>query len=142
MDKQNEQKIVAQFARIYEDWPKGQLKVSESPDFILKINHRKAIGIELTELKGQDFVNHTGRLIDPSKLFDYLKLSIESKEEKLLLYQKQKLHRIWLLIHVPELRNRISFHLDNKLSNLDFDSGFDRIFLLETRGNNLWELSA
>ncbi len=119
-----------------------KLVAGESPDFMLKLGPRKAIGIELTELKGQDFINHTGRLVDPSELIENLKETIESKDEKLSLYRKHKLYRIWLVIHVADLKSQINFQLGNKLANIDFYSGFDRVFLLESKAGLLWELSA
>jgi len=48
--KQLEILIVNYFRVCYEDFPKGQLKPSESPDFILKMKNRHETGIELTRL--------------------------------------------------------------------------------------------
>ena len=48
--KQLEILIVNYFRVCYEDFPKGQLNPSESPDFILKMKNRHELGIELTRL--------------------------------------------------------------------------------------------
>ena len=48
--KQLEILLVNYFRVCYEDFPKGQLSPSESPDFILKMKNRYEIGIELTRL--------------------------------------------------------------------------------------------
>ncbi|WP_372773680.1 hypothetical protein [Mangrovibacterium sp.] len=141
MDKKNEHIILQQFARLWDNFPKGRIVPAESPDFILKINHKKAIGIELTELKGQDFINHTGRLVNPLYLIDHLKETIDAKQEKLILYRRKRLFQIWLLIHLAELRGTVSFNLKNKLDNLKLYSGFDRIFLLETRNDRVVEIT-
>ena len=141
MDKRNEQLVVQQFAGLLEDWPKGKLRATESPDFILRVSPRKAIGIELTELKGQDFINHTGRLINPADVMENLRKTVAAKDEKLVLYQRKRLFQIWLLIHVQELKSLVSFNLNNKLDLLEFHSGFDRIFLLETTPGRLTELA-
>jgi len=139
MDKQNEQKIVQQFVRLCTDLPNGKLVSGESPDFLLKINRRQAIGIELTELKGQDFLQHTGMLQNPGDIIHHLYDTIEAKEEKLILYRRKKLMQIWLVIHIDAL-GQVNFRLGNKVGHLNFDSGFDRIFLLVTAPERLYEL--
>lgn len=48
--KQLEILLVNYFRVCYEDFPKGQLIPSESPDFIIKMKNRHEIGIELTRL--------------------------------------------------------------------------------------------
>lgn len=141
MDKRNEQVIVQQFAALFGDFPKGRLKAGESPDFVLRVSPRRAIGIELTELKGQDFVNHTGRLLNPADVLLNLRATIAAKDEKLALYRRKKLNEIWLLIHVEELWSQVGFNLNNKLSRFDCRSGFQRIFLLETTPLRLTELT-
>lgn len=140
MDKQHEKQILQQFALLCDEFPKGKLVAGESPDFVVKISTRRAIGIELTGLKGQDFVNRTGKLIDPTEIIANIQDTIAAKVEKLYLYQRKKLFEIWLLIHVEALKSEINFNFQNKLENLDFSSGFDRVFLLETRNNQFYEL--
>lgn len=140
MDKQNERRLVEQFMQLCDDFPKGKLVVAESPDFLLKISRKKAIGIEVTELKGQGFVQQSGRLKNPDELILNLKESIAAKEEKLVLYRQNKLHEVWLLIHLERL-DKINFNFQNKLDKLDFDSGFDRLFLLISSKSQLFELN-
>ncbi len=48
--KQLEILLIHYFRACYEDFPKGQLNPSESPDFIIKMKNRHEIGIELTRL--------------------------------------------------------------------------------------------
>jgi hypothetical protein len=48
--KQLEILLVNYFRTCYEDFPKGQLSPSESPDFIVKMKNRHKLGIELTRL--------------------------------------------------------------------------------------------
>ncbi len=123
------------------DLPKGKLLAGESPDFLLRINRKKAIGIELTELKGQNFLQQSGQLRNPEELIQNLTKTIDSKEEKLIIYRKKKLHRLWLLIHLEQLED-VSFNFQNKLDKLLFDSGFDRLFLLISSKARLFELNA
>ncbi len=139
MDKQNERRLVEQFMQLYEDFPKGKLVVGESPDFLVRMNRKKAIGIEVTELKGQGFVQQSGRLKNPDELIQKLKESIGAKEEKLALYRQNRLYEVWLLIHLERL-DKINFNFQNKLDNLDFDSGFDRLFLLISSKSQFFEL--
>ncbi len=141
MDKANERRIVQQFAKLYDDFPKGKLIASESPDFLVRPSVRKLIGIELTELAGQDFVNHTGSLLHPTEVLDRVQETIAAKEEKLVLYRQKKLFEIWLLIHVQTLTAEINFNVKNKLENFPFNSGFDRVFLLEAGKPLLVELT-
>ena len=136
--KETERITLNMFIRLYEEFPNGKVIAGESPDFLLKINTRKTIGIELTELKGQDFLNHTGSLIDPTNLFLNIKDTISCKERKLYLYRKNSLCQIWLLIHLNRLAVPANFNIKNKFEKLDSESGFDRIFLLETGREKLY----
>lgn len=62
--KQLEILIVDFFRSAYPDFPKGKLKASESPDFVLDIASRKKIGIELTRLYFDDFYNGENEVSD------------------------------------------------------------------------------
>lgn len=138
--KDIEQTVLNTFIRLFDELPKGKIVPGESPDFLLKIKPRKAIGIELTELKGQDFLNHTGSLIEPQNALIHIEHTIRAKEEKLYLYRKKKLYQLWLLIHLHSLSPGVNFRLGNKLNKLNFNSGFDRIFLIELARERLYEL--
>lgn len=62
--KQLEILIVDFFRSAYPDFPKGKLKASESPDFVLDIDLREKIGIELTRLYFDDFYNGENEVSD------------------------------------------------------------------------------
>lgn len=62
--KQLEILIIEYFRSVYPDFPKGKLKASESPDFVLDIAPRKKIGIELTRLYFDDFYNSENKVSD------------------------------------------------------------------------------
>ncbi|WP_423130581.1 hypothetical protein [Gaoshiqia sp. Z1-71] len=138
--KINEQVVLNTFMKLMDDFPAGKIVPGESPDFLLKLKPRKAIGIELTELKGQDFHNHTGRLIEPGNALFHIRNTILAKEEKLHLYKKKKLWQLWLLIHLEALTPNLNFRIENKLDQLHLNSGFDRIFLIELARNRLYQL--
>ena len=139
--KHIEQAILSKFISLFTEFPKGKVAPTESPDFLLRINTKKAIGIELTELKGQDFLNHTGSLTEPANVLFYIENTIESKERKLYLYRKKRLYQLWLLIHVYSFGPAISFKMENKLDQLMINTGFDRIFLLEINSERLYEFN-
>lgn len=120
MNQKDEEKLVMEFFRKnYPDFPKGKLKASESPDFILKISPKKSIGIELTQLyKSRELIND-------------LLILIEKKEEKIPLYQNMHLSELWLIIYADEALNKINFNLRNKMENLGISSKFDKVFLFD-----------
>jgi|GEM_PF-426211 len=137
--KSIEQVVLHKFIGLFQEFPAGRITAGESPDFLLRANTGKAIGIELTELRGQDFLNHTHGLIEPRNILYYIEKTIQSKEKKIYLYRKNKLFQLWLLIHLDSFGPAINFKLENKLTNLHIHSGFDRIFLLELTSEKLFE---
>lgn len=52
--KQLEILIIDYFRSVYDDFPKGKLKASESPDFLMDTSPKNKIGIELTRLYFDD----------------------------------------------------------------------------------------
>jgi hypothetical protein len=132
--KQTESLIINLFRKHYPGFPKGSLKPSESPDFILGITPRQKIGIELTSLHPY-FIN--------SELLSYenIQACLEAKNEKLRLYRKKKLNEYWLIISVNDLFswNRIRMH--NKLIIWVFKTGFNHVFLFNTIDGHVLELN-
>jgi hypothetical protein len=47
---QEEWLVMRSFRENYPEFPKGKLTKSESPDFLLKLNHSKSIGIEISRI--------------------------------------------------------------------------------------------
>ena len=132
--KQNELVIINLFREHFSDFPKGSLKPSESPDFILGITPRWKIGIELTSL--HPYFSDTELLS-----YENITACLEAKNEKLRLYQKKKLNEYWLIISVNDLHswNRINIH--NKLIIWVFNTGFNRVFLFNTIDCKVLELN-
>ena len=135
--KQHEKKVFQLFKNLTDDFPKGKVIQNESPDFLLRLNPKKAIGIELTELRGQTFHENQGHFENPDLLFQHIENTISAKEEKIYLYQKVKPVELWLLIHIQSFHGKLNFHYRNKLSNWSFTSSFDRIYLLEIKNKSL-----
>jgi len=142
-----EEYIIELFRNEYNNFPKGKLIKTESPDFILKESPKKAIGIELTKLHGPTFKKEKTHFT--SKLHGYqppeftkknIEYTISSKDEKLPIYKKKMLSQIWLLITADLNESPVTFNLTNKLENWNFFSGFHKVFLFELKSRKVFEL--
>lgn len=143
-----EEFVIDLFRNKYSDFPKGKLLKTESPDFILKESARKSIGIELTKLHGPTLKKEESRALDRVNGFltqeltkENIEFTICAKEEKLPIYQQRKLSQIWLLITADLRFNPVSFSLSNQLGTWSFNSGFQRVFLLELNSRKVFELN-
>ena len=141
LKKQQEIRIIQSFIQQFKEFPKGKLVKSESPDFILKINPKIAIGIELTRLRPPDNLKKSYELHDLEFNKEILEQTILGKEEKLELYRKKRLDQIWLIITGEQAMVSPHFHIGNKLQNWSFRSGFNRIFLFDSIGTGIFELN-
>lgn len=140
--------IMDQFRTEFEDFPKGKLVKSESPDFILKVNTKTSIGIELTKLHGSAVrkeKTHFPRKINgyqpPEFNRENIEFTIQAKNEKLPVYRQKRLNQIWLLITADLDESPVSFNLKNKLDKWSFSSGFQRVFMLELKNGKVYELN-
>lgn len=117
IDKNAEEWLVMRYFREkYADFPKGKLVKSESPDFILKVNRKKRIGIELTRFDYNSSGSNTKSLLN----------LIAKKEEKLRIYQKKLLSAYWLIISIETTEPK------KLLSETRFfESKFDKVFLFD-----------
>jgi len=140
--------IMEQFRKEYDEFPKGKLRKSESPDFILWQTAKTSIGIELTKLHGptvRKYKTHYPFKINgfqaPEFNRENIEYTINAKNEKLHIYQQQKLNQIWLLITANLDESPVLFNLGNKLENWKFSSGFQKIFLFELKKRKVFELN-
>jgi len=140
--------IMEQFRDEYEEFPKGKLQKSESPDFILKVSPKNTIGIELTKLHGatvNKFKTHYPRKINgytaPEFNRENLEFTIAAKNEKLAYYQEKKLNQLWLLITADLDESPVNYNLSNKLQNWSFLSGFHKLFLFELKTRKVFDLN-
>jgi hypothetical protein len=132
--KQAEYFIINRFKEHCPDFPKGLLKPSESPDFILDVTPRQKIGIELTILH---------KYCDDCDLLSYENLvaCLDAKNDKLPLYRRKKLNEYWLVISVNDLHSWDRTNLHNKLIVWGFKTGFNRVFLFNTIREKIIELN-
>jgi hypothetical protein len=138
MNKSNEERlIISRFIQTYPSFPKGKLIKSESPDFILKLNHKKSIGIELTKL----FMNQeSGDPRDPGFLANLITSCLRKKEEKLVLYQKKRIDYYWLIILIDPLMIWWSETTVNRLFDWQPDTSFHKVFLFGMMEGKMVEL--
>lgn len=132
--KKAESAILNLFREHYPDFPKGLLKPSESPDFILGISTKQKIGIELTSLHP-----HFSKV----DLLSYENISacLEAKEVKLPLYQKKNLNEYWLILSVKDLPSQRSYNIHNKLMVWNFKTNFNRVFIINIIDGKVVELN-
>lgn len=71
---------------------------------------------------------------------DDIRNAIHKKDEKLRLYQKQRLNYYWLLITTDRLRGIKNFNLANKIMNQKFESSFQHVFLFDLIKSKVYKL--
>jgi hypothetical protein len=125
--KQEELLSMRHFIAIQPDFPKGKLYPHESPDFVYKLNRRKNINIELTEL----FLTEGEPSGNVSQIIKQLKQVINKKNEKIRLYNAQKPYQNWLVIYCDHLDLPKGLKLEEKLSWEQPDSKFDKTYLVD-----------
>lgn len=132
--KQTELAIINLFRKQFPGFPKGTLKPSESPDFILGISPKRKIGIELTSL--HLFFSYTDLLS-----YENITACLDAKNEKLRLYQKKNLNEYWLIIYVEGNHSWYRTNIHNKILVWDFNTGFTRVFLFNSLEGKVLELN-
>src|SRR4030043_248178 len=89
--KQNELSVLNDFMNHYDGFPKGKIRKTESPDFIVEINPRQRVGIELTRLLPAASEDSRHRYIPAQVSREILERTISRKEEKLPVYREKRL---------------------------------------------------
>ena len=131
--KQNELSVLNDFKSHYPDFPKGKIRKTESPDFVVETGLYRRIGIELTLLLPSDSPAHSHSYKPAGMSREILELTIARKEEKLPLYRGKRLDNIWLVIITGESEQSPEMNVMNRIGNRDFGSRFDRVFLFDAR---------
>jgi len=128
LKKESEKIILEKFRKIYADFPKGRLVVSESPDFIFRTRPRYAIGIELVGLSLPGYTE-TG-------IIHELSICIAAKNDKLPLYRRKSLDRYWLLIYT-RYQGQVPENKVQSIQEFPPDMLFDKVFIFRERENNI-----
>lgn len=138
----DEREILQLFRKAWPAFPKGRLTKTESPDFILKINRRNSIGIELTRIdapnSGKHFKSNTnegsdknspGSVESVANTYKFLESTIQRKEQKLSLYRKQMSDAYWLIITAGS-SNWKGSKLPQTINEWSFETKFDKLFIV------------
>jgi len=133
--------ILELFRKSYPDFPKGKLVKSESPDFILKMNPKRTIGIEITRL-------HDGSLSKNNPGFPVAELTkkniettISNKEEKLTLYQKKNISEFWLIIATDYIHLPYSKNIPALIEKWEFGTGYQKVFIIDLFNPKIHQLN-
>lgn len=113
---------------------KETITQSQLPDGLdeVLIVHHPGLGTSIWERS-----NNLGVSND---VVDDIRKSIHKKDEKLRLYQKQRLNYYWLLITTDRLRGVKTFNLPDKIINHQFYSRFQHVFLFDLIKSNVYQL--
>lgn len=99
-----------------------QSELPEGLEEILIVHHPK---LEISVWERSNNLGISNNVIDD------IRKTIHKKDEKLRLYQKQRLNYYWLLITTDRLRGVKSFNLPDKIMNHKFQSQFQHVFLFD-----------
>jgi hypothetical protein len=128
--KEEERLIIDYFRKSYPEFPRGKLKKSESPDFVLHQNHHGAIGIEITRLHAAGIPKNNPGFSVAEFTRENIEASIKRKEVKLPIYRKKKIDIFWLIITTDYIPNSGSVNRKDFL-HWQLTSGFHKIFLFD-----------
>jgi len=73
-------------------------------------------------------------------IFDDIRVTIHKKDEKLRLYQKQRLNYYWLVIITDRLLGIKKYNLSDKMMNNHFISRFQHVFLFDLIKSEVFQL--
>lgn len=132
-----ERAILDLFVSLYPAFPKGRIKQTESPDFILSLGRKRTIGIELTKLylhniEGQASKQQNFKL-EPGQIQQI----IDRKGNKINLYHKKKTDELWLIIVLGFDENLKSHLISNNNFNHIYQTGFNKVFMLDMKQKNI-----
>ena len=120
--------------RSYSNFFRISLNIKELPDeleSILIVNH--------PDLKTSVW-ERSNNLGVSTNVVEDIRTAIHKKDEKLHLYQKQRLNYYWLLIFTDRLRGARNYNLAEKVRNHKFESRFQHVFLFDLVKSDIYEL--
>lgn len=137
--------IMNYFQECYQDFPSGKLNKSEAPDFILKVNTRKSIGIELTQLHNpynKPTRRENRRMLSRKEITQSLIQDIiNKKEDKLSAYQDQSIQSFWLIIHADVLAGTETYNINSRIIKWKFRTPFEKVFLFDLFAGKIFKLN-
>ena len=108
-----------------------QPELPEELESILILNH--------PELKTSVW-ERSNNLGVSTNVVEDIRTAIHKKDEKIGLYQKQRLNYYWLLIFTDRLRGIRNYNLAEKVRNHRFESRFQHVFLFDLVKSDIYEL--
>ncbi len=118
--------------------PKAFFRISLSqPELPKKVEN--VLIVQHPELKTSVW-ERSNNLGVSNDVVDDIRTSIHKKDEKLGIYQKQRLNYYWLLIFTDRLRGIRSYNLAEKVRNHKFESRFQHVFLFDLVKSDIYEL--
>lgn len=128
--------ILDRFKNHYPGFPQGRILKSESPDFMLMVRDKPAIGIELTSLPSPVYnlcnKNNNDFIRD-------MVHSISRKQEKLKSYRQKQADAYWLIIFADSIEFN-GFSINGQFEAAISKNGFDRVFLFDLFEAKVWEI--
>jgi hypothetical protein len=141
--KAMERRSLDELIRLYPAFPKGNIRASESPDFIVQQSRKRRTGIELTRLTRSEkmMLSHGERFV-PAFSLESIQHVITSKESRIGLYRKQRLHQIWLVIVVEDFDLPPTFNIHNHLFHWTLETAFQAVLILHLSLQKVFEIKA
>lgn len=133
--------VLDKLIRLYPAFPKGKIRVSESPDFIIHTQRKRKTGIELTQLtRSEEMLFSPGDRFHPAFSLDSIQQLIAFKESKIGLYRKQQLEQIWLVILVEDFDLPPTFNIHNHLDHWKLETSFQAVLILHLSLQKVYEI--
>jgi hypothetical protein len=125
--------ILDLFMELYPDFPKGRIIKAESPDFIIRLNTKRSLGIEITRLQ-----------LDPDEppvhgIKELIEKIIQRKDDKLHIYQRKKIDRYWLIL-VNGVSDDNAYHIPEKIYDWNLETRFNKLFIFDMPARRIYEI--
>jgi len=139
--KTKERMALDELIRLYPAFPKGKIRVSESPDFIVHTSRKRKTGIEFTRLtRSEEMLFSPVDRFHPAFSLDSIQQLIAFKESKIGLYRKQQLEKLWLVILVVDFDLPPSFNIHNHLDHWEPETAFQAVLILHLTLQKVYEI--
>ncbi len=139
--KAMERRNLDELIRLYPAFPKGKIRVSESPDFIIEQSRKRRTGIELTRLtRSEKMLLAQGERFVPAFSLESIQQVTSLKESRLGLYRKKWLHQIWLVIVVEDFDLPPTFNIRNHMNRWTPETSFDAVLILHLSLQKVYEI--
>lgn len=139
--KASERRALDELVRLYPHFPKGKIRNSESPDFIVHTGRKRKTGIELTRLtRSEELIFSPGDRFHPAFSLESIQQVISFKESKISLYRKKRVNRLWLVIVVEDFDLPPTFNIRNHLDHWIPETDFEVVLILHLSLQKVFEI--